>query len=237
MDGSLQSKLSSFSKISGYVWTGPKNRYILCYVGKLTEERDLWSSAAYTLSLKVTDKHSLNTAKKLHLCEKAWAKLSRHFAIFLSEKDSIQVSVSEALTLTGDARYTKSISTLLSRSIVWSLLCDCVSARTHCCVICDVTRDLLFTWYIVNQPALAIEWTKKEWEIVTYFEVIEKDLIALLPNQRAKGLVYSCRELVRRAKKLCAQITAEITLRRLRLSLGQARLQKVKQCKCKHQAC
>lgn len=60
-------------------------------VGKLTEERDLWSSAAYTLSLKVTDKHSLNTAKKLHLCEKAWAKLSRHFAIFLSEKDSIQL--------------------------------------------------------------------------------------------------------------------------------------------------
>ena len=51
----------------------------------------MWSSAAYTLSLKVTDKHSLNTAKKLHLCEKAWAKLSRHFAIFLSDKDSIQV--------------------------------------------------------------------------------------------------------------------------------------------------
>ena len=74
-----------------------KNLFILCFVGKLTEERDLWSSAAYTLSLKVTDKHSLNTAKKLHLCEKAWAKLSRHFAIFLSEKDSIQVSVSEAL--------------------------------------------------------------------------------------------------------------------------------------------
>ncbi|KAJ7337274.1 Axonemal dynein light chain domain-containing protein 1 [Desmophyllum pertusum] len=64
-------------------------------VGKLTEERDLWSSAAYTLSLKVTDKHSLNTAKKLHLCEKAWAKLSRHFAIFLSVKDSIQL---ESLT-------------------------------------------------------------------------------------------------------------------------------------------
>lgn len=64
---------------------------VFYYTGKLTEERDLWSSAAYTLSLKVTDKHSLNTAKKLHLCEKAWAKLSRHFAIFLSEKDSIQV--------------------------------------------------------------------------------------------------------------------------------------------------
>ena len=68
---------------------------------------------------------------------------------------------------------------------------------------------------------------------MTYFEVLERDLIALLPTQRTKGLVYSCGAQVRRAKKLCA----EITLRRLRLSLGQARLQKVKQCKCKHQAC
>ena len=76
---------------------------------------------------------------------------------------------------------------------------------------------------------------------MTYFEVFEKDfekdLIALLPTQRTKGLVYSCRAQVRRAKKLCVQITAEITLRRLRLSLGQARLQKVEQCKCKDQAC
>ena len=62
---------------------------------------------------------------------------------------------------------------------------------------------------------------------MTYFEVLERDLIALLPTQRTKGLVYSCRAQVRRAKKLCAHITAEITLRRLRLSLGQARLQKV----------
>ena len=72
---------------------------------------------------------------------------------------------------------------------------------------------------------------------MTYFEVFERDLIALLPTQRTKSLVYSCRAQVRRAKRLCAQIVAEITLRRLRLSLGQARLQKVKQCKCKHQAC
>ena len=62
---------------------------------------------------------------------------------------------------------------------------------------------------------------------MTYFEVFERDLIALLPTERTKGLVYSCRAHVRRAKKLCAQITSEITLRRLRLSLGQARLQKV----------
>ena len=68
---------------------------------------------------------------------------------------------------------------------------------------------------------------EREGEIVTYFEVFERDLIALLPTQRTKGLVYSCTAQVRRAKKLCAQITAEITLRRLRLSLGQARLQKL----------
>ena len=63
----------------------------LSQTGDVTEERDLWGSAAYTLALKVTDKHSLNTAKKLHLCEKAWSKLARHFAVFLSEKDSVEV--------------------------------------------------------------------------------------------------------------------------------------------------
>ena len=52
----------------------------------------------------------------------------------------------------GDARYTKSIYALLSRSIVWSLLCYCVRDKDHCCVLCDVTRDLLFAKYIVHQP-------------------------------------------------------------------------------------
>ena len=49
-------------------------------------------------------------------------------------------------------RYTKSIYALLCRSIVWSLLCYCLRARDHCCVRCDVTLDLLFTWYMVHQP-------------------------------------------------------------------------------------
>ena len=55
-----------------------------------------------------------------------------------------------------DAQYTKSIYALLSRSIVWSLLCYCVRARDHCWVFCDVTRDLLFTWYIVHEPSLGV---------------------------------------------------------------------------------
>ena len=52
----------------------------------------------------------------------------------------------------GDARYTKSVYALLSRFIVWSLLCYCVRDNDHCCVLCDVTRDLLFAKYIVHQP-------------------------------------------------------------------------------------
>jgi len=55
--------------------------------------------------------------------------------------------------LTGDAWYTKSIYALLSYSIVWSLLCYCVRAWDHCCILChDITQDMLFTWYIVHQP-------------------------------------------------------------------------------------
>ena len=32
------------------------------------------------------------------------------------------------------------------------LLCYCVRDKDHCCVLCDVTRDLLFAKYIVHQP-------------------------------------------------------------------------------------
>ena len=48
--------------------------------------------------------------------------------------------------------YTKSIYAQLYRCIVRSLLCYCVRDKDHCCVLCDVSRDLLFTWYIVHQP-------------------------------------------------------------------------------------
>lgn len=63
------------------------------FVRTLTEERDLWGSASYILALKVTDHHKLNVAKRLHLHERAWSKLARHFSLTLSQKDSEQVSV------------------------------------------------------------------------------------------------------------------------------------------------
>lgn len=54
----------------------------------LTEERELWSNAAYSLALKVTEEANLTTAKKLHVSEKSWAKLATHFTILLSDKDT-----------------------------------------------------------------------------------------------------------------------------------------------------
>ena len=38
--------------------------------------------------IQVTQEHSLNTAKRLHVSEKAWAKLANHFTILLSDNDT-----------------------------------------------------------------------------------------------------------------------------------------------------
>ncbi|CAK8690820.1 unnamed protein product [Clavelina lepadiformis] len=57
-------------------------------VASLTAERDLWSNAAYSLSHKITTLNSLTTAKRLHVSEKAWSKLSNHFTVMLSDHDS-----------------------------------------------------------------------------------------------------------------------------------------------------
>nr|KAG5700478.1 hypothetical protein BaRGS_013965 [Batillaria attramentaria] len=54
----------------------------------LSEEREIWSTAAYCLALKVTQENKLITAKRLHVSEKGWAKLANHFTILLSDKDT-----------------------------------------------------------------------------------------------------------------------------------------------------
>ncbi|CAC5410951.1 unnamed protein product [Mytilus coruscus] len=57
-------------------------------VSMLTDERELWSNAAYSLALKVTEEANLTTAKRLHVSEKAWVKLASHFTILLSDRDT-----------------------------------------------------------------------------------------------------------------------------------------------------
>ncbi|XP_055896858.1 axonemal dynein light chain domain-containing protein 1-like isoform X1 [Biomphalaria glabrata] len=58
----------------------------------LTEEKEIWSTAAYSLALKVTEENQLNTAKRLHLSEKGWVKLANHFTILLTVKDTDQLT-------------------------------------------------------------------------------------------------------------------------------------------------
>ncbi|ELU17826.1 hypothetical protein CAPTEDRAFT_221957 [Capitella teleta] len=57
-------------------------------VSLLAGEKEVWSSAAYSLALKVIEEHSLNSCKRLHVCEKAWVKLVNHFTILLSDQDT-----------------------------------------------------------------------------------------------------------------------------------------------------
>ena len=70
----------------------------------------------------------------------------------LEIQTQLKVGIKQMSECLGDARYSKSIYALLSRSIVRSLLCYRVRDNDHCCVLCDVTRDLLFAKYIVHQP-------------------------------------------------------------------------------------
>ncbi|XP_014661492.1 PREDICTED: axonemal dynein light chain domain-containing protein 1-like isoform X2 [Priapulus caudatus] len=65
-----------------------QRRRLQFQVDTLTEERNLWSSAAHWLSLKVADEHRLNTVKRLHVAQLSWAKLAKHFVILLTEKDT-----------------------------------------------------------------------------------------------------------------------------------------------------
>ena len=64
----------------------------------------------------------------------------------------LNVAIKQMSECLDDARYTKSIYALFSRSTVWGLLCYCVRDNDHFCVLCHVTRDLLFARYIVHQP-------------------------------------------------------------------------------------
>ncbi|XP_039257089.2 axonemal dynein light chain domain-containing protein 1-like [Styela clava] len=57
-------------------------------VSILTEERDLWCNASYSLGLKIISENSLSTAKRLLVTEKAWHKLGCHFTVLISDCDT-----------------------------------------------------------------------------------------------------------------------------------------------------
>lgn len=57
-------------------------------IKSLIEERDLWIRTSYSIAFKVTNENKLNTAKRLNIAEKSWAKLAKHFSILLSDHDT-----------------------------------------------------------------------------------------------------------------------------------------------------
>ncbi|EDO32969.1 predicted protein [Nematostella vectensis] len=98
-------------------------------IGSLTEERDLWGSAAYTLALKVTDKHSLNTAKKLHLCEKSLGKARAPFR-HLPERERQYSDVFQAGVWSGKLNLKSDKLKKLAKSLP-SYILSCRAASTN----------------------------------------------------------------------------------------------------------
>jgi hypothetical protein len=54
----------------------------------ITEEREIWIKASYSIATKVIHENELNTSKSLNLAEKTWAKLARYFALVISDVDT-----------------------------------------------------------------------------------------------------------------------------------------------------
>ena len=59
----------------------------------LSQEKETWQQACYSLSLRVAEQRSLQTIQRLQLSEKSWSKLASHFNILLSDKDTQQASI------------------------------------------------------------------------------------------------------------------------------------------------
>ncbi|KFQ82705.1 Axonemal dynein light chain domain-containing protein 1, partial [Phaethon lepturus] len=54
----------------------------------LARERDIWSSAAYDLALKIVDRNQLIFVRRLHVSGKMLTNVLRHFIVLLASKDT-----------------------------------------------------------------------------------------------------------------------------------------------------
>ncbi|XP_051549313.1 axonemal dynein light chain domain-containing protein 1 [Myxocyprinus asiaticus] len=61
-------------------------------MSQLSDERDLWRKAAYSLSVKIIKINQLQLVRRLNISEQTWAKIADHFIVFLTAKDSEDVS-------------------------------------------------------------------------------------------------------------------------------------------------
>ncbi|KFZ50003.1 Axonemal dynein light chain domain-containing protein 1, partial [Antrostomus carolinensis] len=54
----------------------------------LAQERDIWSSAAYDLALKIIDRNQFVLVRRLHVSGKTLTNLLKHFIVLLASKDT-----------------------------------------------------------------------------------------------------------------------------------------------------
>ncbi|XP_065099340.1 axonemal dynein light chain domain-containing protein 1 [Paramisgurnus dabryanus] len=64
----------------------------------LSDERDLWRKATYSLAIKIVKINKLQLVKRLNVSEQTWAKTAEHFTLVLTSKDSEDMSHITELT-------------------------------------------------------------------------------------------------------------------------------------------
>ncbi|XP_050951603.1 axonemal dynein light chain domain-containing protein 1 isoform X2 [Labeo rohita] len=61
-------------------------------MSQLYDEKDLWRKATYSLAVKIIKINKLHLVRRLNISEQTWAKTADHFTVFLTAKDSEDVS-------------------------------------------------------------------------------------------------------------------------------------------------
>ncbi|XP_048395663.2 axonemal dynein light chain domain-containing protein 1 isoform X2 [Stegostoma tigrinum] len=75
-----------------------QRKRLISQVNSLTQEKDWWSEAAYSLALKVIEEQNLKLVHDLQISEKLWVKVAQHFATVLGTKDAEDQSKLQKIT-------------------------------------------------------------------------------------------------------------------------------------------
>ncbi|XP_072367381.1 axonemal dynein light chain domain-containing protein 1 isoform X1 [Scyliorhinus torazame] len=75
-----------------------QRKRLIAQVNTLTQEKDWWNEAAYSLALKVIEEQSLKLVHDLQISEKLWVKIAQHFAVVLGTKDAEDQSKLQEIT-------------------------------------------------------------------------------------------------------------------------------------------
>ncbi|XP_059840522.1 axonemal dynein light chain domain-containing protein 1 isoform X2 [Hypanus sabinus] len=65
-----------------------QRKRLIAQIDTLTQEKEWWTEATYSLALKVTEEHNLKLVHDLEVSEKLWTKVAQHFVVMLGMKDA-----------------------------------------------------------------------------------------------------------------------------------------------------